>query len=1407
MVKRLNLSVVMVLLTVIAVIAAVASPQVARAAVGCTATTSSKGYTVTVCLTTPANNAVMSGTSPVRATATIANGTSGLRIAGVIFCLVSTPCNGDNGQDYLLKDYSPAAGGVYEFELDTTLFADRTTTLHAYALMNDGLVSKSSSATVTFQNGQAAPPPVPTGFTVKSGTSPGPGGVVVATVGDSADGRPFAQAVSNMMAGWNPDLFLYLGDVYDKGSPSEFQNFFAQQFGRFDPIANPTVGNHEYSASRTAEGYMRYYRSPPNYYSYDAGGWHFISLDSNSQFDSSVSGVSQTQPGSGATMYNWLAADLTAHASACTIVYYHHPRWNQGEESPATRMSAIWSLLAANDVSLVLNGHDHDYQRFPALDGSGAPAPDGVVQIISGGGGHGTQQVVPGRNPGPNPVVAAAADSAVKLTLKPDRADFETLAPSGTRLDGGSIPCQQGTPDTTPPSAPVLAPPQASTSPTGPAIALSWAAATDDRGVAGYRVRRDGVVVSGDLTSTVTAWTDTSAQPSTTYSYTVEAFDAGGNATSSNAQSVTSPTAGRVVVQAPSSQTADTYVSASSPTAKGLATTMRVSAPASSSGENIAYLAFDVTGTSGIGRATLELYPTSSSGSATASVYGVPVTSWNESTLTWPQRPAIGAMAAAPATPGISAGQWKSWDVTDLVTGNGWVSLAVQQTGSNTTAMSFASKENSSAAFAPRLVIEPPGVADTSAPSVPGGLAAPSVTASSVDLTWNAATDNVGVTGYRVYRNGTLISGPQPVTTTAYTDATVAAGTGYTYTVDAIDAAGNASAPSPGLPVTTPAAADVAAPSVPGGLAAPTVTSSSVDLTWNAATDNVGVTGYRVYRNGTLISGPQPVTTTAYTDATVAAGTGYTYTVDAIDAAGNASAPSPGLPVTTPAPPSAVSTVTLTEGTYVRSGAYADNSYWTSALWRIGGSGQYATHLKVVVSPGSSLPPAAVLELTPETTSAGFEVHRAGCADCWNYRTLTWNNQPPWAPEVLTTSGPVTAGTPMRVDLRPWLTGPGTYSFVLTSPATTVQRYNSLSATTPATITTQPLPAADVAAPSVPGGLTAPTVTSSSVDLTWNAATDNVGVTGYRVHRNGTLISGPQPVTTTAYTDATVAAGTGYTYTVDAIDAAGNASAPSPGLPVTTPAAADVAAPSVPGGLAAPTVTSSSVDLTWNAATDNVGVTGYRVYRNGTLISGPQPVTTTAYTDATVAAGTGYTYTVDAIDAAGNASAPSPGLPVTTPAPPSAVSTVTLAEGTYVRSGAYADNSYWTSALWRIGGSGQYATHLKVVVSPGSSLPPAAVLELTPETTSAGFEVHRAGCADCWNYRTLTWNNQPPWAPEVLTTSGPVTAGTPMRVDLRPWLTGPGTYSFVLTSPATTVQRYNSLSATTPATITTQSQP
>ena len=184
---------------------------------------------------------------------------------------------------------------------------------------------------------------------------------------------------------------------------------------------------------------------------------------------------------------------------------------------------------------------------------------------------------------------------------------------------------------------------------------------------------------------------------------------------------------------------------------------------------------------------------------------------------------------------------------------------------------------------------------DTTPPSAPTSLAAGSVGATQLTLTWTAATDNVGVTGYRVERcQGAGCSSFAQVGTPAgasFTDTGLAASTSYSYRVRAVDAAGNLGGYSSVVSATTLAAGDTTPPSAPTSLAAGSVGATQLTLTWTAATDNVGVTGYRVERcQGAGCSSFAQVGTPAgasFTDTGLAASTSYSYRVRAVDAAGN----------------------------------------------------------------------------------------------------------------------------------------------------------------------------------------------------------------------------------------------------------------------------------------------------------------------------------------------------------------------------------------------------------------------------------------------------------------------------------------------------------------------------------------
>ncbi|MEU7832577.1 glycosyl hydrolase family 18 protein [Nonomuraea sp. NPDC049129] len=172
------------------------------------------------------------------------------------------------------------------------------------------------------------------------------------------------------------------------------------------------------------------------------------------------------------------------------------------------------------------------------------------------------------------------------------------------------------------------------------------------------------------------------------------------------------------------------------------------------------------------------------------------------------------------------------------------------------------------------------GGTDTTAPSVPGNLRSTGTTSSSVSLAWDAATDNVGVTGYDVYRGSTRVT---TVTGTSYTDSGLAAATSYTYTVRARDAAGNVSAAGNSVTATTPGG--TGAPGQPGTPSVTGTTGSSIALSWGASSGTV--TGYRVYEGSTVKA---TVTGTSATIGSLGACTSHTYTVKAYNSVGESAA-------------------------------------------------------------------------------------------------------------------------------------------------------------------------------------------------------------------------------------------------------------------------------------------------------------------------------------------------------------------------------------------------------------------------------------------------------------------------------------------------------------------------------------
>src|SRR5882762_2701784 len=442
---------------------------------------------------------------------------------------------------------------------------------------------------------------------------------------------------------------------------------------------------------------------------------------------------------------------------------------------------------------------------------------------------------------------------------------------------------------------------------------------------------------------------------------------------------------------------------------------------------------------------------------------------------------------------------------------------------------------------------------DTTLPSTPTGLTVAAAGSTGANLSWSASTDNVGVTAYILLRNGVQIAMPA---TTTYADAGLSAATTYSYTVAARDAAGNISPYSASVSVTTASVADTTPPSTPTGLTGAAAGSTGASLSWSASTDNVGVTGYIVRRNGVQVATPA---TTSFADTGLSAATTYSYTVAARDAAGNISPNSASVSVTTASAADTTPPSTPTGLTAAAAGSTGVNLSWSASTDNVGVTGYIVRRNGVQIA-------------TPATT--------------------------------------IYADTGLSV---------GTYSYTVAArDAAGNISTNSMSVS---------ITIADTTPPSTPTGLTAAAAGSTGINLSWSASTDNVGVTGYTVRRNGVQVATPA---TTSFTDTGLSAATTYSYTVAARDAAGNISPNSASVSVTTASAADTTPPSTPTGLTAAAAGSTGVNLSWSASTDNVGVTGYIVRRNGVQVATPA---TTSFADTGLSAATTYSYTVAARDA------------------------------------------------------------------------------------------------------------------------------------------------------------------------------
>ncbi len=194
-----------------------------------------------------------------------------------------------------------------------------------------------------------------------------------------------AAATLEVIESIDPTAVLPLGDEqYSNGTLWKFRHSYALSWGTLLDLTRPVPGNHEYESSSRAAGYFTYFGSAAGsagegWYSYDLGAWHLIALNSNCYRVGCRVGSAQRE---------WLKADLKASSAECTLAYWHHPRFSSGPHGDDNSVLPFWRLLYRHGADVVLNGHDHSYERFlrQRPDGSLDPAM-GIQEFVVGTGG------------------------------------------------------------------------------------------------------------------------------------------------------------------------------------------------------------------------------------------------------------------------------------------------------------------------------------------------------------------------------------------------------------------------------------------------------------------------------------------------------------------------------------------------------------------------------------------------------------------------------------------------------------------------------------------------------------------------------------------------------------------------------------------------------------------------------------------------------------------------------------------------------------------------------------------------------------------------------------------------------------------------------------------------------------
>jgi hypothetical protein len=255
--------------------------------------------------------------------------------------------------------------------------------------------------------------------------------------GDIASCSGSADSATAAILGRTRGTVFTSGDnVYPDGTLSQFRSCYHPTWGRFKARTRPATGNHDYHTTGAA-GFFDYFgsRAGPlrrGYYAYNLGTWRIYVLNSNCDVVSCAAGSAQDR---------WLRANLAAYPRQCVLAIWHHPLFSSGQHGNDPAVKPLWDALYAARAEIVINGHDHNYERFERQTPTGAYSPVGIREFVVGTGGAGLR---PFGTIKPHSLVRnATAHGVLRLTLATRSFGWRFTPVAGHSFtDHGWAPCR-----------------------------------------------------------------------------------------------------------------------------------------------------------------------------------------------------------------------------------------------------------------------------------------------------------------------------------------------------------------------------------------------------------------------------------------------------------------------------------------------------------------------------------------------------------------------------------------------------------------------------------------------------------------------------------------------------------------------------------------------------------------------------------------------------------------------------------------------------------------------------------------------------------------------------------------------------------------------------------------------------